>query len=82
MSDKPNPKPVAQKPEWKPNVEFFTSMSADGRYIICKTVITAVKPRAYFETILKSAGSGSSKAMEGTYCEPSEGKGADNDQCA
>jgi hypothetical protein len=39
--------------EWKPNVEFFTSLSADGRFVICKTVITAIKPITYFKKVLE-----------------------------
>ena len=41
------------KPEWKPNVEFFTSLSADGRFVICKTVITAIKPIGYFKKVMQ-----------------------------
>jgi len=41
------------KPEWKPNVEFFTSLSADGRFVICKTVITAIKPVGYFQKVMQ-----------------------------
>lgn len=44
------------KPEWKPNVEFFTSLSADGRFVICKTVITAIKPVGYFEKVMQGKG--------------------------
>ncbi len=40
------------KPEWKPNIEFFQSLSKDGRYVISQTVITSIKPRKYLETIL------------------------------
>ena len=41
------------KPEWKPNVEFFTTLSADGRFVICKTVITAIKPVGYFQKVMQ-----------------------------
>ena len=39
--------------EWKSNVEFFPSMSADGRFIICKHVITTIKPVTYFEKVMQ-----------------------------
>ena len=47
----------APYPEWKPNVEFFTSLSNDGRFVICKTVITAIKPIRYFEKVLSGKSS-------------------------
>lgn len=47
----------ATYPEWKPNVEFFTSLSNDGRFVICKTVITAIKPIRYFEKVLSGKSS-------------------------
>lgn len=47
----------AGKPEWKPNVEFFTSLSMDGKYVICKTVITAIKPIAYFQKVMQGSSS-------------------------
>lgn len=49
--NKPESKDRA-KPEWSPKTEFFTTLSADGKYVICKTVITAIKPRAYFDKVL------------------------------
>jgi hypothetical protein len=52
QSDKQKSK---RKPEWKPQVEFFTSLSANGRFIICKTVITAIKPVQYFEKVMQGA---------------------------
>lgn len=54
-ADKPNGNQSGGRefrPEWKPNVEFFTSLSKDGRFVICKTVITAIKPVGYFEKVL------------------------------
>ena len=42
-----------RKIEWKSNVEFFTSLSADGRFIICKHVITTIKPVQYFAKVLQ-----------------------------
>lgn len=51
-----------ERVEWKPNVEFITSISKDGRFIICKTVITAIKPLGYFEKIVGSARSEISRA--------------------
>ena len=54
-ADKPNGNQTGVRevrPEWKPNVEFFTSLSKDGRFVICKTVITAIKPVGYFEKVL------------------------------
>jgi hypothetical protein len=44
--------PQTGRPEWKPNVEFFTSLSADGRFLIFKTVITAIKPIRYIEKVM------------------------------
>ena len=57
-----------EKPEWKPNVEFFTSLSADGRFVICKTVITAIKPVGYFEKVMqgKSASAPNSSNVQKT----------------
>lgn len=52
MSASKSEKQNKGKPEWSPKTEFFTSLSADGKYVICKTVITAIKPRAYFDKVL------------------------------
>lgn len=52
MSDKQERKKRVKKPKWQPQVEFFTNLSADGSSLICKTVITAIKPYRYFETVL------------------------------
>ncbi len=50
----PRTKPGSRinQPEWRPNIEFFQSLSKDGRYVISQTVITSIKPRRYLETIL------------------------------
>lgn len=52
------------KPEWAPKMEFFTQMSADGRYVICKTVITAIKPVRYFEKVLEGGSRGKPEAKD------------------
>ncbi len=53
--------PQPGRPEWKPNVEFFTSLSADGRFLIFKTVITAIKPVRYIEKVM----GGRNQAVDG-----------------
>jgi hypothetical protein len=53
--------PQSGRPEWKPNVEFFTSLSADGRFLIFKTVITAIKPVRYLEKVM----GGRNQAVDG-----------------
>jgi hypothetical protein len=37
-----------------PKLEFITRKSKDGKYIIHKTVITDIKPTAYYEKVLSS----------------------------
>jgi len=35
-----------------PKIEFMTHKSKDGKYIIHKTVMTDIKPVAYYEKVL------------------------------
>lgn len=57
-------------PEWKPQLEFFTQLSADKKYVICKTVITSIKPIRYFEKVLQ--GKDSLAALEKMRTESAE----------
>ena len=62
------------KPEWKPNVEFFTSLSADGRFVICKTVITAIKPVGYFEKVMQGKSAPASESSNVQKAQAKDGQ--------
>ena len=64
------------KPEWQPQVEFFTNLSADGRYVICKTVITAIKPVRYFEKVLEGKSVPSREPSPATEAPKAESAGS------
>lgn len=70
------------KPEWKPQVEFFTSLSADGRFVICKTVITAIKPVGYFEKVMQGKDSKPSRSEASANKGATESEGGRNDRGA
>lgn len=69
MSDK-NEKGTSQTSSWQSHIEFSTSLSADRRFIICKTIITSIEPVSYLEKVIN--GSQSSVKVD-TGTKPKDG---------
>lgn len=63
------------KPDWSPKLECFTRLSADGRYVIHKTIITSIKPIRYMEKVLEGKTSGTRNAPAATNDFKIENKG-------
>ena len=69
MSEQSAANAPKEKPDFAPKLEFFATLSKDGRFVITKTVITTIKPARFFEKVLageigapaSSAGTGSGK---------------------
>ncbi len=52
-----------------PLIETRFSKSKDGRYLIHKTIITTIRPTAYFEKIIQSEGTISDEEVQQTLSE-------------
>ncbi len=51
---KEEPQEQKKKYDDAPIIESFISKSKDGKYLLHKTVITHIKPVAYYEAVLSS----------------------------
>ena len=54
-----------------PLIESTFSKSKDGKYLIHKTVITTIRPTAYFEKIIESEGSIDDKEVQESLADDS-----------